>query len=173
MSIKKKRMRFANWIRTNFRKENTMKILFSDEKMFDIDGIYNSQNDRICAVNRSAADIKGDIRQKRKFLQKAMIWVGVCSKGVFPLVIFEDGTMDHDRYMKEVLPVALKFGNDMFPGRRCTAANGRIRQISRDFWKRDSEIGSGLWFRLISSKFRHPDLINVSVYRFPSGSGIF
>ena len=47
-----------------------------------------------------------------------MIWLGVCSKGVFPppppLVIFEDVTMDHDQYIKEVLPVALKFGNDMF-----------------------------------------------------------
>lgn len=35
---KEKRKRFANWIRTNFRKEDTMTILFSDEKMFDIDG---------------------------------------------------------------------------------------------------------------------------------------
>ena len=57
----------------NFRKENTMKILFSNEKMFDIDGIYNSQNDRIGAVSRSAADIKGGLRQKRKFLQKVMV----------------------------------------------------------------------------------------------------
>ena len=111
---KEKRVKFANWIRTNFRKENTMKILFSDEKMFDIDGIYNTQNDRIWAVNRSAADTKGGIRQKRKFPQKVMVWLGVCSKGVSSLVIFEDGTMDHDRYMKEVLPVALKFDNDMF-----------------------------------------------------------
>ena len=31
-----------------------------------------------------------------------------------PLVIFEYGTMDHDRYIKEVLPVALKLGNDIF-----------------------------------------------------------
>ena len=31
-----------------------------------------------------------------------------------PLVIFEDGTMDHERCIKEVLPVALKFGSDMF-----------------------------------------------------------
>ena len=30
-----------------------------------------------------------------------------------PLVIFEDGTIDHDRCIKEVLLVALKFGNDM------------------------------------------------------------
>jgi hypothetical protein len=40
-----------------------------------------------------------------------MVWLGVCSKGVSPLVIFENGTADHDRYIKEVLRVALKYGN--------------------------------------------------------------
>ena len=79
---KEERVKFANWIRTNSRKENTMKILFSDEKMFDIDGIYNSQNDRIWEVNRSAAHTKGDLRQKRKFPLKVMVWLGVYSKGV-------------------------------------------------------------------------------------------
>ena len=34
-----KRIKFANWIRTNFQKGDTMKILFSDEKIFDIDGV--------------------------------------------------------------------------------------------------------------------------------------
>ena len=29
-----------------------MRILFSDEKMFAFDGIYNSQNDGIWAINR-------------------------------------------------------------------------------------------------------------------------
>mgnify|MGYP002380159210 CR=1 FL=1 len=111
---KEKRIQFANWIRTNFRKEDTMKILFSDEKMFDIDGVYNSQNDRIWSANCSEVDAKGGIRQKRKFLQKVMVWLGVCSKGVSPLVIFENGTVDHDRYVKEVLPIALKYGNDIF-----------------------------------------------------------
>ena len=121
---KEKRMRFANWIRTNFRKENTMNILFSDEKVFDIDGVYNSQNDRIWAVNRATADTIGGIRRKRKFLQKVMVWLGVCSKGVSPLVIFENGTLDHDRYIKEVLPVALKYGNDMFGDDRTFQQDG-------------------------------------------------
>ena len=40
-----------------------MKILFSGEKLFDIDRIYNSQNDRTWAVNRSEADIKCGIKQ--------------------------------------------------------------------------------------------------------------
>ena len=111
---KAKRMKFAGWIRTDFRKEDTMKILFSDEKMFDIDGVYNSQNDRIWAVDRVEANTRGGIRQKRKFPQKVMVWLGVCSKGVSPLVVFEEGTVDHHRYINEVLPVALKYGNAMF-----------------------------------------------------------
>ena len=43
-----------------------------------------------------------------------MVWLGVCSKGITPLVIFEEGILDHDRYIKEVLPVALKYGNKIF-----------------------------------------------------------
>ncbi|CAF3603310.1 unnamed protein product [Rotaria socialis] len=111
---KEKRIQFANWIRNNFRKEDTMKILFSDEKMLDIDGVYNSQNDRIWAVDRSEADTKGGTRQKRKFPQKIMVWLGVCPKGVSPLVIFKNGTVNHDQYIKEVLAIALKFVNGMF-----------------------------------------------------------
>ena len=49
---KAQRKKFANWMGKKFRKEDTMRILFSDEKMFYLDGIYNSQNDRIWAVNR-------------------------------------------------------------------------------------------------------------------------
>ena len=76
---KEKRKKFSNWVRNNYRKEDTMRILFSDEKWFDIDGIYNSHNDRVWAVDRAEADKKGGIKQKRKFPQKVMVWLGVCS----------------------------------------------------------------------------------------------
>ena len=108
---KAKRLKFANWIRTNFRKENTLRFLFSDEKMFDIDGVYNSQNQRIWAPSRADADAKGGIKQIQKFPKKV---IGACSKGVSPVVIFEEETVDHERCMQEVLPVVLKFGNDIF-----------------------------------------------------------
>ncbi|CAF4861299.1 unnamed protein product, partial [Rotaria socialis] len=35
-------------------------------------------------------------------------------KGITPLVILDKGTTDHARYIKEVLPVALKYGNKIF-----------------------------------------------------------
>ena len=57
---------------------------------------------------------KGGIKEVQKFPKKVMVWFGVCSNGVSPLVIFEEGTVDHERYIHEVLPVTLKFGNDMF-----------------------------------------------------------
>ena len=44
---KAQRGKFANWARRKFRKQETMTILFSNENMFDLNGIYNSENDRI------------------------------------------------------------------------------------------------------------------------------
>ncbi|CAF4982537.1 unnamed protein product [Rotaria magnacalcarata] len=79
--------------------------------MFDIDGIYNAQNDRIWAVSREGADKKDGVWQKRKFPQKVMVWLGACSKGLTPLIILDKGTVDHQRYINQVLPVALKYGN--------------------------------------------------------------
>ena len=35
-------------------------------------------------------------------------------KDISPLVIFEEDTVDYARYIKEVLPVALKYGNKVF-----------------------------------------------------------
>ena len=112
---KTKRVQFAkNWVRKNFREEDTMRILFSDEKMFDIDGMCNAQNDRVWAVDRAAADLKGGKREKRKFPQKVLLWLGVCSKGVTPLVIFDEGSVDHQRYIREVLRVAADYGKKVF-----------------------------------------------------------
>ena len=111
---KSKRMKFANWVRYNFRSEDTLRILFSNEKIFDLDGMYNAQNDRIWAVNLEEADKKGRVRQKRKFPQKGMVWLGACCKGLTPLIILDEGTMDHRRYIDEVLPVALKYVNESF-----------------------------------------------------------
>ena len=56
-------------------KKKTLKILFSDKKLVDIDGIYNSQNERVWAVDRSDADENDASKQKRKFPPKVMVWL--------------------------------------------------------------------------------------------------
>ena len=111
---KSKRMKFTNWVRHDFWKEDTLRILFSDEKIFYVDGMANAQHDRIWAVNREEADKRGGVRQKRKFPQKVMVWLGACSKGLTPLIILGEGTVDHRRYIDEILLVALKYGNEGF-----------------------------------------------------------
>ena len=45
---------------------------------------------------------------------KVMVWLGACSKGLTPLVILDKGTVNHERYIKEVLPVAFRYGNKVF-----------------------------------------------------------
>ena len=66
------------------------------------------------APNRSEASERDEVVEKRKFPQNVMVWFGACSKGISPFVIFEEGTVDHARYIKEVLLVAPKYGNKVF-----------------------------------------------------------
>ena len=110
----------------------------ADEKIFDLDGMYNCQNRRIWASNRDEADEKGGIKEKQKFLQKVMVWLGVCSKGVTPLVIFHRETVDHVVYIQRVLPVALKYGNKTF-GKHWTfqqdGANSHIHHLTQKWFQ--------------------------------------
>ena len=61
-----------------------MKVSFSDEKLLDIDEIYNSQNAKIWTPSRTEVDAKGGITRVQKVPKKTnvMVWLGVCSKGV-------------------------------------------------------------------------------------------
>ena len=61
------RKRFAKWVQNNFRKDDIRKWLFSDEKVFDIDAVYNSQNDRIWAPSRAEANKQGGRRRNVNF----------------------------------------------------------------------------------------------------------
>ena len=44
---------------------------------------------------------------------QVMVWPGACSTGITPLVILNEGTVDRAVYMEKVLPVALKYGNEV------------------------------------------------------------
>ena len=43
-----------------------------------------------------------------------MVSLAVCSEGIAPLILFEKGTLSRHRYIKEVLSVALRYGNSKF-----------------------------------------------------------
>ena len=88
-----------------------MPILSSDEKLFGIDGVYNVQNDRVYTSSLAEANKNGRVMPRRKFPRKVVVRLGASPKGITPLLLFEEGTLDHDRYIKKVLPAALKYGN--------------------------------------------------------------
>ena len=111
---KVERKQIANGLRTNFRKEDTLRILFSDQKFFAIDGVFNSRNERVRVISRAAVDEKGDVMQKQKFsIEKVMVWLGAYTTGLIPLVILDEGTVDHSCYIKSALLVALKYGKEV------------------------------------------------------------
>ena len=53
--------------------------------MFDLDGIYNSENDRIWTANREEANQGGGKKQQGKIAEKVIVWLVVCSEGIVPL----------------------------------------------------------------------------------------
>ena len=42
-----------------------------------------------------------------------MVWLGACSAGLAPSVVLDKISVNHEIYIKEELPVALKFGKKM------------------------------------------------------------
>ncbi|CAF3893753.1 unnamed protein product [Rotaria magnacalcarata] len=143
-----KRKSFGLWVRKNIRKSMTAQILFSDEKRFDLDGMYNRQNERIYAATHDEADEKGAVHRKTKFPTGVMVWLGVCYEGITRPVIIENGTIDTNRYIADILPVALKDGKQMLDNEFIFQQDGATPHTAKetqqwckilffDFWSKD------------------------------------
>ncbi|CAF4646770.1 unnamed protein product [Rotaria magnacalcarata] len=99
---------FAYWARKSLRKKDHGLILFTDEKYFGMDGIYNRQNERVYASSRQEADAHGRIHRLSKFPKLIMVWLGACKEGLTTPIIFKPGeTLTHKSYIDIVLPHAL------------------------------------------------------------------
>ena len=90
-----------------------MRFVFSDEKIFTVDGVFNRQNERVSAVSRVEADRNGGIPRANKFPEKIMAFLVVCSNGVSS-VMFDNETVNHENYINRCLPVARRLGNRHF-----------------------------------------------------------
>jgi hypothetical protein len=49
-------------------------------------------------------------KEECKFPQKVMVWLRMSSKGVITLVIFDEGSVDYDQCIHEILPMAADLG---------------------------------------------------------------
>ena len=86
-------------------------VLFTDEKIFTVQRIHNSQNHRLLLKNKSLAS---RLVQKSLFPQSVMVWGGICSTGKTPLVFINrnvkiNATVYQNEILRAVLhPWALK-----------------------------------------------------------------
>ena len=113
----------------NYTKNDTTRWLFSDEKYFDLNGMYDSQNDRMWPVSREEADKREASHEETSFSVMVMMWLGVYGQELSVPVIFEDGSMDAQRYINEVLPIALESDNRMLGNDWTYQQNGTRHHI--------------------------------------------
>ena len=57
----------------NFGQGDSLRVLFSDEKLFDIDVVCNAQNKRIWTPSRPEAHAKRSIKEVQEFQEEVMI----------------------------------------------------------------------------------------------------
>ena len=77
--------KFANRMKRKFQKEDTMRIIFSNEQMFDLDGIYSSQNGRIWAVSKEEANWRGGKNSKESLQKKEGYSQSYDQRTLYPL----------------------------------------------------------------------------------------
>lgn len=80
------------------------RILFSDEKFFNIEQAYNVQNDRVISPNASAANREGRTVVRNQKPAGVMVWAGVTANGKTPLIFVESGIkINAKNYVKDIL----------------------------------------------------------------------
>ena len=83
--------------------------MFSDEKIFTVEKVYNSQNNRVPA--REGKSIPPEIRTVKKIIKpdSVMVWGAITSNGRSLLVIIEKGVkINKEVYIEEILKESLK-----------------------------------------------------------------
>ena len=108
---KQRRVSFTYWVQKFLRKKIEKKILFTDEKHFELGDIFNHQNDRVYPLSRHDADENKGTKPTAKFPKKLMVWLAASKNGLSLPIIFEPGeTLTHENYIEIVLPHALAEG---------------------------------------------------------------
>lgn len=102
--------------------EKVKSILFTDEKLFNVEEHFNRQNDRVYA--KSVKDIPKKIRgvKRSHFPGSVMVWAGVSWFGKAPLHFVEKGVkVAAKNYLSDVLePVVKPLNQTLFNGKPWT-----------------------------------------------------
>ena len=87
---------------------DTEEIIFSDEKVFNVEAEFNGQHDRILA--KFSVDIPGSMRKvfRRQKLSSVMVWAAVSKTWKSPLIFVpQDAKVNTNSYIDTILTFAL------------------------------------------------------------------
>ena len=90
-------------MRSNLRKAEPLRILFSDGKLFKIDDVYQSEDERVRSEDLADVDKRGGSKRDRKLSQRVIVWLRTCSHCIAPFLISDEGTVDLSRCSNQQL----------------------------------------------------------------------
>jgi hypothetical protein len=89
--------------------------MFSDEKLFTVNGGLNKKNDVIYAESRDEANRIGGRFEKCKFPLSVMVWCGITVNGpTEPFFVENQEKITSSIYINKILPLAKEEGNRLF-----------------------------------------------------------
>ncbi len=150
-ATKKKRLLRGKEILQHLRQDRSPPVLWTDEKIFTVQAIHNSQNDRVLAKDKSDIPVELRTSFRRQKPPSVMVWAGVTTDGKkTPLVFVEENTkVDQCVYLhilgEEVLPwVAENYGDgplvfqqDGAPSHTANLVQDYCQSMFSDFWPKD------------------------------------
>ena len=96
-----KRLQRALALNRRFPRGRHRQIVFSDEKIFDIQQAYNPQNDRIWAEEAPGTEER--VVERTQKAKSVMVWAAISARGKTPLVFVDQGTKIDRRVYMEML----------------------------------------------------------------------
>ncbi|GFW96735.1 DDE_3 domain-containing protein [Trichonephila clavipes] len=109
------------------------RFLFTDEKLFTVQQIHNSQNDRIWCVDAPSTSA---IVEHRQYPKSVMVWGGICASGKTPSVFVEEGVEIYQKvYRRDIIEAVVlpwdqkHFGNSNWTLQQDSAPVCKVKQL--------------------------------------------
>ncbi|VDL72289.1 unnamed protein product [Nippostrongylus brasiliensis] len=106
--MKKKRVERCKKLLQRFTVARARNIVFADGKLFTLNPVFNSQNERILGDSLADATAKSRLHESAKKPQSVILWGGVTSSGKTALVFAEAVLKINAAIYKDILGNVLK-----------------------------------------------------------------
>jgi hypothetical protein len=109
-----KRKTCCIWMRKHIKLESTRKMMWTDEKIYTLNGYYNPQNDVIWADDRESANDEGGFHEEKKYPEAVMVAMGITWNGLTKPYFFKKGFRLNTKRYVSVLKFYKKEGDRLF-----------------------------------------------------------